>query len=109
MTSKKYPVGHPLYKPYNQENTLHSTESTSNNKSFCNMEPSYGNSSIESTDYLKLANGNGQNLCFVNTTIRMLRSIGIFQPFFASNAWINHPYRKALGMGQILAELEIMF
>ena len=57
--------------------------------------------------YLQLANNPGENLCFVNTNLQMLRSLGIFHGLFSSRAWNEHPERRTLA--PILTELELVF
>ena len=94
--ASRYPVGHPQYQMFNQHDGPVYNETQS------------ANNSITATIGIpKLLNNQGENLCFVNTSLQLLRSIGIFQDFFASNTWKNRT--KIPGLGQILTELELIF
>lgn len=57
--------------------------------------------------YLKLDNKFGQNLCFVNVNLQLLRSLGIFPQFFSFKVWNDHPQRRILAT--ILTEIELIF
>ena len=69
-----------------QESGVKSTQSTSNRK-----KPTEDATTLMET-YLQLANNPGENLCFVNTNLQMLRSLRIFQwgrlySLFSSDQW----------------------
>ena len=84
-----------------QEYGVKSTQSTSNRK-----KPTEDATTLMET-YLQLANNPGENLCFVNTNLQILRSLGIFHGLFSSRAWNEHPERRTLA--PILTELELVF
>ena len=92
MATKNLPPGHPFYKPYNQreDNTLRALSSH-----------------MPTKEVPKLSNMSGENMCFVNTSVQLIRSIRLFQEFFTTNAWINRP--KISGFGQILTKLDSIF
>ena len=96
MASRRYPVGHSRYQCFNQEEgpVLNETQSASNSITPTKLIP-------------KLVNNSGENMCFVNTSVQLLKSVGIFEDFFMTNAWINRP--KISGLGQILTELDLIF
>ena len=98
----RYPPGHHLYKKeQQQECKLPSSQSTSKKKESSDNKSSH----IENS--LKLANNFGENLCFVNVNLQLLRSLGIFHQFFSSKVWNDHPQRRILA--PILTEIEIIF
>ena len=98
----RYPPGHHLYKKEQQQKyKLPSSQSTSKKKQ------SSENTSSHMDNYLKLVNKFGENLCFVNVNLQLLRSLGIFHQFFSSKVWNDHPQRRILA--PILTEIELIF
>ena len=97
----RYPPGHHLYKKEQQQKyKLPSSQSTSKKKQ------SSDNTSSHMENYLKLTNF-GENLCFVNVNLQLLRSLGIFHQFFSSKVWNDHPQRRILA--PILTQIELIF
>ena len=98
----RFPPGHHLHKKDQQQKyNLRSAQSTSSQKQ------SFNNTTSHMEHYLQLTNNWGENLCFVNTCLQLLRSIGIFCTFFSSKVWIDHPHRRILA--PILTQIELIF